>query len=102
MPGLERKFNLSANTPTENDYDRLLKKKEFFDRISNKYTAHTKLLINIRNFNRMLKEIDRINDYYKFMLDNFDNKDFDFADYESNFDKLIEEDINTIEIRNKY
>ncbi len=101
MPSLERKFNLPVNISNETEYDRLLRKKDFFDRISNKYTAHTKLLTNIKNFNYMLKEIDRINDYYKFMLDNFDIKDFDFTEYESNFDKLIEEDINTIENRNK-
>lgn len=101
MPSLERKFNLSAITPPETEYDRLLRKKDFFDRISNKYTAHTKLLTNIKNFNHMLNEVHRINDYYKLMLDKLDDKDFDFAEYEKNFDKLIEEDINTIEQRNK-
>jgi hypothetical protein len=100
MTSLESRINLENNR-SESSYEQALRKREFFKRISDKYSAHTKLLTHIKYFNHMLKEIDRINDYYKFMLDNLDNKDFDFADYESNFDKLIEEDINTIENRNK-
>lgn len=101
MNSIESKINSANNVHRENSYEFALRKKDFFKRISNKYTAHTKLLTNIRNFNHMFNEVHRINDYYKIILDNIDSKDFDFAEYESNFDKIIEEDINTIENRNK-
>ncbi len=101
MTSLERKINLSENTPKESSYERAVREREFFNRISDKYSAHARLLTNRKYFNHMLKEIHRFNDYYKFLLDNFDSKDFDFDEYERNFDKLIEDDINIISNRNK-
>jgi hypothetical protein len=100
MTSLESKISLKNNR-SESSYEQALQKREFFKRISDKYSAHAKLLTNIKNFNHMLKEVHRINDYYKLMLDKLDDKDFDFTEYESNFDKFIEEDINTIENLNK-
>ncbi len=100
MTSLESKISLKNNR-SESSYEQALRKREFFKRISNKYSAHTKLLTNIKNFNHMLSEIDRINDHYKFMFDNLDSPDFDYDEYERKFDKIIEEDISSIENRNK-
>jgi hypothetical protein len=99
MTSIENRIIPKDTSLKEVSYEFALRKREFFKRISDKYSAHTKLLTNIKNFNHMLPEVHRINDYYKIVLDKLDDKDFDFDEYERNFDKLIEEDINTIENR---
>ena len=101
MTNVESKITIVSNNKIESNYEQALRKKEFFDRISNKFTDHTRLLTNPKNFNYMLKEIHRINDYFNSMLDNFNNSDFDFVEYEKNFDKLIKEDIIAIESRTR-
>jgi hypothetical protein len=102
MANVENKINFALDNQKENNYELALQKKEFFDRVSNKFTAHTKLLTNYKNFNHMLKELHRMNDYFNIMLDNFNNRDFDFVEYEKNFDKLIDEDIAVIENRTNW
>ena len=99
MTNIESKINIVSQNRKESDYEHTLRKKEFFNRVSDKFTAHTKLLTNLKNFNYMLRELHRINDFFNFMHDNFNNDDFDFVEYEENFDKLIEEDIVAIESR---
>ncbi len=99
MTNVESKINSVSNNQKESNYELALRKKEFFERISDKFNAHTKLLTNSKNFNHMLKELHRINNYFNVMHDNFINNDFDFVEYEKNFDKLIEEDIEVIESR---
>ena len=99
MTNVESKINTVSHNRKESNYEHVLRKKEFFERISDKFTTHTKLLTNPKNFNHMLRELHRINDYFNFMYDNFNNNDFDFVEYEKNFDKLIEEDIVAIESR---
>jgi len=81
---------------TEAALNKTVMKKEFLNRVSEKYRNHTKLLTNLKNFNHMLKEIDRINNYYGEMLENLYNPDFDFISYEKEFDSMIAEDMSKI------
>jgi len=90
MPQIE-KTHLTAS-PEEDSYERALRKREFLDSISEKYSKHTRLLTDTKNFNHMLKAIDRFNEYYSFMLNNMNDPEFDFTINEKKFDALIEED----------
>lgn len=101
MPGIERSFNLASNEAKENSYEHLIQQRIFLDRVSAKYSEHTKLLTNTKNFNHMLKEIDRFNNYYQCMLDTMKNADFDFEEQEKYFDRLIEEDNAMINHHNR-
>lgn len=78
--------------PEEESYERTLRKREFLDHISDKYSKHTRLLTDTKYFNHMLKAIDRFNEYYSFMLNNMNDPDFDFTINEKKFDAIIEED----------
>lgn len=76
----------------EESYERTLRKREFLDSISVKYSNHTRLLTDTKYFNHMLKAIDRFNDFYSGMLNNMNDPDFDFTINEKKFDAIIEED----------
>ncbi len=90
MSKLERARIIGS--PEEDSYERILHKREFLDSISEKYSKHTRLLTDTKNFNHMLKAIDRFNEYYSFMLNNMNDPEFDFTINEKKFDIMIEED----------
>lgn len=81
---------------TEASLNKTVMKKEFLNRVSEKYRNHIKLLTNLRNFNHMLKEIDRINNYYDKMLGNINNPNFDFISHENEFNSMIAEDMSKV------
>lgn len=81
---------------TEASLNKIELKKEFLNRISEKYRNHTKLLTNLKNFNHMLPEIEKINNYYSGMLENINNLDFDFNSYEKEFDSMVEANMNKV------
>lgn len=81
-----------SGVPEDGSYERNLRKREFLDSTSEKYSKHTRLLTDTKNFNHMLKAIDRFNEYYSFMLNNMNNPEFDFTINEKKFDAMIEED----------
>ncbi len=74
-------------------------RREFLNRIHEKYEAHTKLITNLDNFNYMLKEVGRITKFYGQMLDNYNKEGFDFVAYEQELDTMVAEDLNKIETR---
>jgi hypothetical protein len=90
MPNIE-KARFAGKLEDEN-YERTLRKREFLDSISEKYSKHTRLLTDTKNFNHMLKAVDRFNEHYSFMLNNMNDPEFDFTINEKKFDALIEED----------
>ncbi|MCC6867135.1 MAG: hypothetical protein IT280_13345 [Ignavibacteria bacterium] len=81
-----------TSSPEEDSYERTLRKREFLDSISEKYSNHTRLLTDTNNFNHMLKAVDRFNEYYSYMLNNMNDPEFDFTINEKKFDAMIEED----------
>lgn len=96
MSNLESPTILS-NTPPDSSYEKALKKKEFFNTVSEKYSEHARKLVSLKYFRHMRNELKRFNELFNEILETIDNKDFNITYYETKFNKLIEEDNETMD-----